>query len=100
MNIYEQADKELAELLGWTFQDYQLDGNYVWYNAIADQVNPPHWTLDDGECFRLAVEYEIDVLKLIYGHDWLLMNDMADTKDRLSAVRYAIVQSVISKLKG
>lgn len=105
MNKYQEAEKELAELLGWTniliVTGIPPDGSLV-------HKQLPQWCSDDAEAFKLMVEYncypdcndagvvvvgrtedDCDVFTLIEGHT-----------DKPTAIRYCIVQAVIAKLKG
>ena len=62
MDIYKEADKELAKLLGWTDSGYKDrdDTTKTLYCVPGDSVmRAAEWTDDDGEAFRLTAEYGI-----------------------------------------
>lgn len=110
MNTYEQKclqlDKELAEALGWTDVSFLKSINEIKgvYNGVFNVHK--RWTQDDGECFRLAVEYEIDVYidateaETHIGGTGGISVQFSDFPDKLSAVRFAICSAVLAKLKG
>lgn len=108
MNKYEQADRELAELLGYTRIDKLDNGQFICFlpGCLHSNAFMPRWTQDDGECFLLMVEYEIPVDNW-RGSCWVGSGDDSffqveqynNHKDKATATRYAIVQAVISKLK-
>lgn len=98
-------DKTLAELLGYTY------GNFMWFNPKGEVVKMPRWTQHSGAVLRLAVEYDcypcncassIVVEKPQWDtrsmREYYSQEEVADFPDKLSAVRYAIVQAAINKL--
>lgn len=110
-----EADKELAELLGYTnvrqtkFYKERLSGVM---SVDEGRDSFARWTQDDASAFRLAVQYEcfpkmyalsIVVEKLQYStreiQEYYSVAELEDFPDKLSAVRFAIVQAVINKLK-
>lgn len=120
MNNYEQkcleADKELAQLLGWTeieLVDYSPDSEEYSPDGILMGTNPkgfslldiPRWTQDDAEAFKLACEHYIYVeTSLDYwdgvGDDCKRMEYAYDSlSHKMQSIRYTIVQAVINKLK-
>lgn len=116
MDKYLQAEKELAELFGWTgirkhCELHTLIGQPP-KKKLQYLVDVPKWTKDDGEAFRLAVEHNITpnsqihptyVTVMCWQHfpnlEIHIAERVADHPNKLTAVRYAIVQSVIAKLK-
>ena len=112
MNDYEQKcidlDKQLGELLGWSEVSIfnstkEVCGVFNGFYSVRNR-----WTQDDAEAFGLMVEHEIDLdyntvgvkatnsdnIKEYYDADFLNFDSKSD------AVRFAIVQAVINKLKG
>jgi hypothetical protein len=115
MNNYEekalQLDMQLATTIGYT----DVKESKLYKHRIAGKLKGEHqtiarWTQGDGDAFRLAVEYSIEVMFPI--PDEMQVNYTKDYKgcvlcfryknfpDKQSAVRFAIVQAVINKLKG
>lgn len=115
-NTYEQKalelDRELAGLLGWHRFYYNISnvlyGDKPNQSIVGGVV--PRWSQDDGEAFRLAVEQSFDIIsykqavKVMYDDGFKQTFESEqyykDFPDKLSAVRYAIVQAVVNKLKG
>lgn len=110
MDIYLSAEKTLAELLGYFYEDYQCDNNYQWYDKYANPVKFIRYTQNDSEVFKLMVEHSVDIeqwaqsVRAIYftGNDGCktLKVSYDDHPDKATAIRFAIVQAVIDKLKG
>lgn len=112
MNDYEQkcldADKELAELL-WPMQmqdvrdsKNNIVGRTGIWHPVRDDPKRPRWTQDDAAAFKLIVEY--DASPLVGSSGVVVANTggiiwYKDFPDKISCVRFAIVQSVINKLK-
>lgn len=103
-------DKQLAELLGWhRIVQTNPCGNAVKYsgdNILRGIVHHPipRWTQDDAEALRLVVEHQClpcqwDDESIACGINCAVL-DENHFPDKLSCVRYAIVQAVINKLKG
>ena len=109
MNTYEQKclqlDKELAEALGWTdvHRAQFCDSMLVGYNSDKDSKEAiQRWTMHDGECFRLAVEYDCYPCKWDYesiacGVDCPVL-DIHYFPDVFACVRFAICSAVLAKL--
>lgn len=117
MNIYLQAEKELAELLGWTNivhgDSHCKFGGYLSGREFQNddfQTRLPQWTQDDAYAFALMVEHELDISFYMFGVNAVDSNypdkyvgaeKVADhSNDWKQATRYAIVQATIHKLKG
>ncbi len=119
MNKYQEAEKELAELLGWTNIEtgYKFCTVYV-HCLLGDNPNHkyfkgiPRWCSDDAEAFKLMVEHDCypdcnddDVMA---SHSRCMSADLftpaytliSEHPDKFTAFRYAIVQAVIAKLKS
>lgn len=111
----QELDKELAELLGWhrimQGNFYGDTSRFVGDNPSLNIVNGfiPRWTQDDGAAFRLAVDNN---LEYVFDDESIAVYDSVDElkewsnteikafPDIFSAVRVAIVQATINKLKG
>lgn len=116
MNDYEEKclalDKQLAELLGWVATPYhdRDDPSKPMYKVPGTLVyQNPRWTQDDAEAFRLAVEHEMDTEWYYSGCSATDSNAteaiykthlFRDFPGKVAAMRYAIVQAVINKLKA
>lgn len=105
-----ELDKELAMLLGYKdISKGNFYGDSSRWCGVCPEMNKrvyiPRWTMDDGAAFRLAVEHEISlsigkcVTIIDIEHDTIVEHH-ADFPDKFSAVRVAIVQATINKLKG
>lgn len=108
MNIYKEAEKQLAELLGWTDLYWLRDDCLLGLppNDRKALVKVTEWCSDDAAAFKLMVSRDVS---------WLHMGDYLEaccfgessrthyynqhTAKNL-CIRYAIVQSVIQYLKG
>ncbi len=115
MDKYLEAEKELAELLGWVnvrnylnFSESPLIGLAKGHYGTTDV---PCWCRDDAQAFRLMVEYDCHSDELFSGamSSGYWDNDgnhnvhneiISDHPDKLTATRYAIVQAVIQKLRS
>lgn len=114
MNDYEQKcfqlDKELAKLIYGCPAFIDSCTDFMWFEADVHFSQPlARWTQDDAEAFRLAVEHNIQVC--VYS-DLVITEYMSNDyptgdryqyhsfPDKSSAVRFAIVQAVVNKLKG
>lgn len=111
MNIYLEAEKELAIALGYNnFQRFESNGMPV--SGSVDGVVTPlkQWTRSSAAAFELAVEHVLTIRVFI---NCVVIETHYDEEnyteartlfkhfeDRFSAVRYAVVQAVIAKLKG
>lgn len=121
MSSYEekalQLDRELAEAMGWTnirYEPSEVVRNQMEFHGVCPKKvgylkDIPRWTMDDREAFRLAVEYDIHIKtwkEFVCATYWedAVEKDIAsveeDFPDKLSAVRFAICQAVLQKLKG
>jgi hypothetical protein len=115
MDKYLEADIALAEALGYT----DVTQSQFYYHSIRGKKNGEgtliqRATLDDAEAFRLMVEYCVfpeSHIGLIFVRDiegsteeeakyWCDVFSMSNHPDKLTAVRFAIVQAVIAKLKA
>lgn len=116
MNIYKVAEKELAELLGYTgFQVGGKDGDInippTWNTAIPagetqrDVIS--NWCTDDSGSFKLIVEHSCypfetsigEIIASSYGFGNKFVTTISDHPDKATAVRFAVVNSVIRKLQ-
>lgn len=108
MGIYLEAEKRLAELLGWTNIDpYCSRGNWFGYKG-GEAYTVPRWTQNDAEAFKLMVEYEqypfqpddgvIVVASGLSSPSYYTVI-IEDHIDKATAVRYAIVMATIRKLE-
>jgi hypothetical protein len=107
------AERELAELLGWTNVKYNLETtsptgfgkppNELWNCAL------PKWTRDWSACGPLIGEYGLQVeaadddyivVKYAPRNCAFLRFPINDHPTKDDAIRYAIVQAVIAKLKA
>jgi hypothetical protein len=114
-----ELDKELSTLLGWTnIAESDFPGDYVRFKGDNPSLNKvyefiPRCTLNDGAAFRLAVEYDVTVNYSLHPtHVTVAIHQefpkqiiksigrITDFPDKLSALRYCIVQATINKLKG
>jgi hypothetical protein len=103
VNIYLEAEKELAIALGYTnFQRWEANGMPV-SGHIDGFVTPlKQWTRDSAAAFDLMVEYEINVSlhhKFVWADEICVAKSFCDF-DEAQTMRYAIVKAVIAKLKG
>lgn len=112
MDKYILAEKELAELLGYsrlTYPHFSIDQCWAGfpYGKYKDEEYIPRWARDDAEAFRLTVEHNVCPQEF-KGCIWIGNGDdtcfqcepLENHPDKLTAVRYAIVQAVIAKLKA
>lgn len=122
MDIYLEADKKLAELLGWTnITHYAIAPNALLGTPSSEDsltgvaegtMKIPRWTQDNEEAFRLMVEHKIsinqysthvqptfDVVNGVSGIEDCYCYHRWHT-DKITAIRYAIVQAVIAKLES
>jgi hypothetical protein len=90
MDKYEQAENRLAELM-------EVPKWGMW----------PQWCRSDAAAFSLMVEHgcyptedhEYDGIEVFFNQNSFVLAKFADHPDKKTAVRYAIVQSVIAKLE-
>jgi hypothetical protein len=115
MNIYQEAEKTLAELLGWTDSGYKSrETTYVTLYNVPNQMvmKPAVWTRDDAGAFKLIVEHGITVNYNIHPDFVIVRWFIGGLKknkviiklehhnnDKHLATRYAIVLAVIEKLR-
>lgn len=107
MDKYIEAEKRLAELLGWHSIDVVSNGN-MWgdktpkKNVTYVGIRVPQWTRDWAACGSLMVEHEISVLQSPVGVSTTGVGyvNFNDHPDKDAAVRYAIVMAVIQKLES
>lgn len=104
------ADKELAELLGWTNlkeTEFKSPHDYLGVSSKGLEEYITRWTQDDASSFQLMVEHDITV-EVFHKQIWATdsyVNDVTDCfavsyfPSKAAAVRFAIVQAVINKLK-
>src|SRR5687768_10174244 len=107
MLSYTKLEKELAELLGWT----NISESAKWGkppNTPGIQSSPlPHWCSYDAAAFQLMEEHRVEIH---YCEDWAVSTyikgncsgvhcDYAAFPTKADALRCAIVESVIMKLK-
>lgn len=109
MDKYLEAEKRLAELLGWVYVPPQALEDYVWLHQPSNEwVDPPPWCRDDAAAFKLMVEHgaqpsfydDETMVDFRSAKSPVRHEARADHPDRETAVRYAIVQAVIAKLEG
>ncbi len=114
MNKYIEADKDLAELLGWTeievIHSDSLDIDYLQGIDPAGRKYQEvwHWTRNNAAAFELMCEYGIDVEHyscfVKATNYWFEgeyeVEDYDNHESKQAAARFAIVQAVIAKLKG
>ena len=108
MDKYLQAEKELAELLGWkdvgtgvleglSGRPPKPTGGKFWHKV-------PNWTGDNAAAFTLMVEQRllvsVDDVEIEANFGGSTFIRIADHPDKEAAVRYAIVQAVIAKLRS
>lgn len=115
-----EADKELADSLGWEWHEGTAKhrtgptwDTWEWIGPCGAVDPVTHfscirWTQNDAAAFQLAVEQELDFHWGIYGitianpdndceHAFVKIEDFPS---KAAAVRFAIVKTVITKLKG
>lgn len=110
MNHHDQleyeVDKELAELQG--YHRFIRDEDGILYadkpNQNLVRVLVPRPARSNEECFKLAIVHDI-TYKLNRDFDEIVTNyyvidDINDFASDFAAVRYAIMKSVIMKLKS
>lgn len=109
MNKYLLAEKELAELLGWTFVQPWGDCKIMGKPPVGEtDTHIPLWTQDKAAAFDLVDKYKINIT---FADNWGLStyiegqiqgyhHDLADHVDSGTALRYAIVITTIQKLRG
>lgn len=116
MNKYLEAEKKLAELLGWThLKSHEVEGHPKQFRCEGIRPEYPHgpivevisWTRDDAAAFQLMVAYGCypDSFKnQIWVGDGdcphMQCENIENHPDKLTATRYAIVMAVISKLEN
>lgn len=108
MDKYVEAEKRLAELLGWTHHAEENRVGPRWRSPSADWLTRrPRWTRDNATAFALMVEHGIRVSPasdfVTAKHDIdgdFLVVEYSDHPDRETAVRYAVVQAVIARLEA
>lgn len=119
MDKYLEAEKRLAELLGWKCVQLggSLDGLSMpenWLHGIwpidGEGGLVPQWCRDWSACGPLMVEHGVwpfiqpdgyvDTFISGMEPDPDIDTPLSDHPDRETAVRYAIVQAVIAKLES
>lgn len=117
MNKYLEAEKELAELLGWEHVIYHACYGLEGYRQDYVKEKIPQWCKDSTAAFELLVKYEINVQYFKEDPSYedstycvaSVLDEFQDvifdidedwaTSYKLTAVRFAIVKAVIMKLK-
>lgn len=123
MNIYLEAEKELAELLGYLDVDTNRYTACNWIKTGGNTLTGEHpngcgrvliarWCSDSAAAFELMVEHGLAVyvdnheqgcqcveVEEYTNHSRILVN-FSDHVDKTTTTRYAIVKAVIAKLKG
>lgn len=117
MDKYLEAEKRLAELLGWRYKAPKRIGVFSgWLDPNdAAHSHPPQWCRDWTACGPLIVEYNlspefdnkhgcvsIEYHERAYNdyHGYYRVHEhYANHPTKDTAVRYAIVQAVIAKLE-
>jgi hypothetical protein len=108
---YIETERRLAELLGWTdivdVPPCMVGRPPNGHPECRGQAMVPRWCRDWGACGPLMVEHQVEPM---YFRDFVVMeihgvNADCDAhyknhEDRDTAVRYAIVQSVIALLEA
>lgn len=119
MNNYEQdclsLDKELATLLDWEWHEGSTKHRTgptwdTWeWTGRCGAVDPVtsfcqiRWTQDDHSAFGLMVEYEIQTKVFKVWDEAVADGIVVNTQDfptDKAALRYAIVQAVVNKLRS
>lgn len=104
MDKYLQADKELATLLGFknitAVGEIALSGTKEVKRNLFYPMSIQRWCHDNAAAFDLMVDHDISIDLAFTGvRAGLPTISYSDHPDRNTAVRYAIVQAVIAKLK-
>jgi hypothetical protein len=107
-NLYLEAERQLAELLGW--KDIRLNKlengweGYLISNQIISQV--PTWTKDDSAAFSLMLRHRVSleitehiVFASTTDQEKVIINYSIHS-DEATAVRYAIISAVIRKIES
>lgn len=120
MNIYIEAEKKLAELLGWTNILIKDEGMFAgvygsppnpeeYGVSLGQRVSMPNWVMDNATVFALMVEHEVNPTyyddEVMIDFRSLLLKEVVhvfyvDHSNKEAAVRYAIVLAVIAKIEG
>lgn len=110
MDKYIEAEKKLAELLGWSKVKIggAVDGSNVpnmWLSGVpsggTERVLIPLWTRDNAAAFALMVEHFCYPNEHEFGIECNgITADVSNHPTKESAVRYAIVMAVIAKLEA
>lgn len=117
MDKYIEAEKKLAELLGWAKVEYLEEHRFMRGRPpnVIEHRPVPRWTNDWASCGPLLGKYELYVMAFpprIEVGDYVDMGDdgggfcslhyepVADHPNIDIATMFAIVQAVIHKLEG
>jgi hypothetical protein len=109
MDKYLEAERRLAELLGWTYHNEPDRFGPRWRLPDGDWKSKlPRWCRDWSACGPLMVEHEVDlsyediyvraVCRLPDGRERRELARYCDHPSRDAAVMFAGVQAVIAKL--
>lgn len=105
--LYIEAERQLAELLGW--KDIHLNTlENSWQGFLINKSisKVPCWTKDDAAAFSLMIRYRVSlevtehiVFASVTDQEKVITN-YSMHNDEATAVRYAIVCAVIKKLES
>jgi len=106
--LYLDAEKQLAELLGW--KDIHLNKlENGWEGCLVNEQiisRVPSWTKDDAASFSLMIRYRVSleltkhiVFASTTDQERIIVNYSVHS-DEATAVRYAITMAVIQKLQN
>lgn len=106
--LYLEAERQLAELLGWK-DIHQNKIENGWQGFLINNQNIskiPSWTKDDSAAFALMIRYRVSleitehiVFASVTDQEKVIINYSIHS-DEATAVRYAIVSAVIMKLES
>lgn len=113
--LYQQrcidANRELAEALGWTYHpvDDIQPCTREWQDAQGNWKANPRWTQDSSESFQLMLDHECfpvrapdaNMVAVATGLETMryAIEKLEGHPDKASALRFAIVAAVLSKLR-
>jgi hypothetical protein len=107
MNTYEQdcenLDKELAELIYGQRVIIDSYTDCMWFSDDMNFCQPAleRWTQDNHSAFGLMAEYDISVCTWKHHVDAESTSaNYSNFPDKQAAVRFAVCQAVVKKLKG
>lgn len=112
MNKYLQAEKELAELLGWRDIENH-NGVLTGSNRGRPITYIPQWCHDSALVFELMCEHDVAAKPgphpdIVYAHihrpfpkqPVQEVEKIAAHPDKIMAMKYVIVKTIIAKLKA